>query len=259
MWCLQGNGIDRADTAGCNGKGWKTDVSYTLNTVDRPAVCAGFKLGNSERAFSIGYSEECAPTLNAECGGNKPAVAIYRMQGFGDYQPGDKASSCKHRDNKDATDLVIAAVDCRHGTGNAKINGTLQAKSSGGQSVNLQNVCRIEQTVRRLTPLEYERLQGYPDGWTDIGEWIDGKGKKRETTDSARYMALGNSIALPPWKWVLKRLCANYERNATMASLFDGIGGFPLIWEQINGRGSCLWASEIEPFPIAVTKLRFGE
>lgn len=259
VWCLQGNGIDRADTAGCNGKGWKTDVSYTLNTVDRPAVCAGFKLGNSERAFSIGYSEECAPTLNAECGGNKPAVAIYRMQGFGDYQPGDKASSCKHRDNKDATDLVIAAVDCRHGTGNAKINGTLQAKSSGGQSVNLQNVCRIEQTVRRLTPLEYERLQGYPDGWTDIGEWIDGKGKKRETTDSARYMALGNSIALPPWKWVLKRLCANYERNATMASLFDGIGGFPLIWEQINGRGSCLWASEIEPFPIAVTKLRFGE
>lgn len=36
--CLQGNGIDRADTAGCNGKGWTEDVSYTLNTIDRPAV-----------------------------------------------------------------------------------------------------------------------------------------------------------------------------------------------------------------------------
>ena len=113
--------------------------------------------------------------------------------------------------------------------------------------------------VRRLTPLECERLQGYPDGWTDIGEWTDSKGKVHKTSDAARYKALGNSIALPPWKWILKRLCACYERDATLASLFDGIGGFPLIWEQINGKGSCLWASEIEEFPIAVTKARIGE
>ena len=46
------------------------------------------------------------------------------------------------------------------------------------------------------------------------------------------------------------------EKDATMASLFDGIGGFPHLWEQINGKGSCLWASEIEDFPIAVTKVR---
>ena len=44
-----------------------------------------------------------------------------------------------------------------------------------------------------------------------------------------------------------------------LGSLFDGIGGFPLIWETLNGAGTCLWASEIEEFPIAVTKLRFGE
>ncbi len=114
-------------------------------------------------------------------------------------------------------------------------------------------------TVRRLTPLECERLQGYPDGWTDIGPWTDSKGKlHKESSDSARYKALGNSIALPPWAWVLKRLCACYERQATMASLFDGIGGFPLIWERLNGPGSCLWASEIEEFPIAVTRRRFG-
>lgn len=49
VYCLQGNGIDRADTARCNGRGWKENVSYTLNTIDRPAVCAGFKLGNSEK------------------------------------------------------------------------------------------------------------------------------------------------------------------------------------------------------------------
>lgn len=112
--------------------------------------------------------------------------------------------------------------------------------------------------VRRLTPLECERLQGFPDGWTDIGEWVDNKGKKHESSDAARYKALGNSIALPPWRWVLKRLSGNYSRRATMASLFDGIGGFPLIWEEINGKGSCLWASEIEEFAIAVTKKRIG-
>ena len=130
----------------------------------------------------------------------------------------------------------------------------LQARDfKGGKLVSAHYI------VRRLTPLECERLQGFPDGWTDIGDWVDSKGKKKQSSDAARYKALGNSIALPPWKWVLKRLCACYERDATMASLFDGIGGFPLIWEQLNGKGSCLWASEIEEFPIAVTKARFGE
>lgn len=112
--------------------------------------------------------------------------------------------------------------------------------------------------VRRLTPLECERLQGFPDGWTDIGEYIDSNGKKKQSSDSARYKALGNSIALPPWKWVLKRLCSHYERDATLLSLFDGIGGFPLIWECLNGKGTCLFASEIDEFPIAVTKARIG-
>ena len=112
--------------------------------------------------------------------------------------------------------------------------------------------------VRRLTPLECERLQGYPDGWTDIGEYTDSKGKKKKTSDTVRYKALGNSIALPPWKWIIKRLCSHYERDATLAALFDGIGGFPHLWEQINGKGTAIWASEIEDFPIACTKVRIG-
>ncbi len=153
---------------------------------------------------------------------------------------------------------TVAAVDCRNGVENTEVNGTLQAKTTGGTSLNLNNVVRVASTVRRLTPMECERLQGFPDGWTDIGDWTDKKGKRRKTSDAARYKALGNSIALPPWKWVLKRLCALYERDATMASLFDGVGGFPLIWEQLNGPGTCLWASEIEPFCVAVTKKRFG-
>jgi DNA (cytosine-5)-methyltransferase 1 len=165
-------------------------------------------------------------------------------------------ANCDFRE--DSETYVAYAVDCRNLRETHELYGTLQAKPNGGQSLNYSGAVRVRSIVRRLTPLECERLQGFPDGWTDIGEWVDSKGKKHKEADSPRYKALGNSIALPPWKWVLKRLCACYERDATMASLFDGIGGFPYIWEQLNGKGSCLWASEIEEFPMAVTKLRFG-
>jgi DNA (cytosine-5)-methyltransferase 1 len=157
--------------------------------------------------------------------------------------------------DKENFNCVIKAVDCRNCT-ESDINATLQ--SNMAHSLNGNNVVRCKYIVRRLTPMECERLQGYPDGWTDIGEWIDSNGKKHQTSDASRYKALGNSIALPPWKWVLKRICACYERDATMASLFDGIGGFPYLWEQLNGKGTCLWASEIEEFPMAVTKARIG-
>lgn len=60
--------------------------------------------------------------------------------------------------------------------------------------------------VRRLTPTECERLQGFPDGWTDIGEWTDSKGKRRKTTDGNRYKALGNSFAVPVVRWIGERI-----------------------------------------------------
>ena len=115
----------------------------------------------------------------------------------------------------------------------------------------------MKTVVRRLTPRECERLQGFPDDWTDIGEWTDTKGKKRETSDTARYKALGNSICLPFWNFLARRIAAQYERDITMGSLFDGIGGFPFVFERVGGKA--VWASEIEEFPIAVTKRRFPE
>lgn len=116
----------------------------------------------------------------------------------------------------------------------------------------------MKTVVRRLTPTECERLQGFPDRWTDIGEWTDSKGKlHKESSDSARYKALGNSIALPFWKYLARRIAAQYERDITMGSLFDGIGGFPYAFEKAGAKA--VWASEIEEFPIAVTKRRFPE
>ncbi len=111
--------------------------------------------------------------------------------------------------------------------------------------------------VRRLTPLECTRLQGFPDGWVDIGEWTDSKGKLHKDTDAPKYKALGNSIALPFWEWMAKRMAEYLPEGATMASLFDGIGGFPLVFQRAGIEP--VWASEIEEFPIAVTKIRFPE
>lgn len=119
----------------------------------------------------------------------------------------------------------------------------------------------IRWIVRRLTPTECERLQGYPDGWTDLGDWVDSKGKAHKAADTPRYKALGNSIALPQWYYVLGGIADRLPEDATLGSLFDGIGGFPYVWAQLHaGRKElCVWASEIEEFPIAVTKKWFPE
>ena len=315
VFCLQGTGIDRADTAGCNGSGWRKDVSYTLNTVDRPAIAftqnqrdevrdlgdvagslaaesgmkqqtyvvAGFSYGQGAKARSIGYQEEVSPTIRSGEGSNqKPCVYDARGNGNGEIVPtitGDHQSrvtdytaicvgngqlnqmSMAEQANTldtmhDQQAVLCTAIDCSNGT-ESNVNGTLQAKSNGGTSLNLNNVCRQNQVVRRLTPLECERLQGFPDGWTDIGEWVDSKGKRRKTTDSARYRALGNSIALPFWQWLARRICAQYERTVTMGSLFDGIAGFPLVFSRSGAVP--VWTSEIEEFPVAVVKKHFGD
>ena len=364
IFCLQGNGIDRADTAGCNGRGWREDACYTLNTIDRPAVCAevrcmtpwdaqsqrvydgngvsptlssrensglnreavlcaGFKLGNSEQARSIGYQEELSPTLNAECGGNKPAVVAPAAIAFDTTQITSKENGsqpefgkpchtlnanahvpCVALDMTHACDVIrecgeqVPALQARMGTGGNQVpltygigNGqahegaamteevsqtlntmhdaqavmcedvvhALRAKAACAYRENAETYPVQNMVVRRLTPLECTRLQGYPDGWVDIGDWTDEKGKKHKDADSPKYKALGNSIALPFWDWMLRRMARYLPEGATLGSLFDGIGGFPLCFERIHGKGTARWASEIEQFPIAVTKKWFGE
>ena len=111
--------------------------------------------------------------------------------------------------------------------------------------------------VRRLVPLETERLQGMPDDWSRWG--IDENGKTYELSDSARYKLQGNGICTPFWRWLLKRISASYERPATLGSLFDGQASFPMLWEQINGKGSAVWSSEIDKNAVAVAKYHFPE
>ncbi len=256
VWCLQGNGIGRADTAGCNGRGWRENVSYTLNTIDCPAVCAGFSYGMGAKAGNIGYEPDRTPTLKA---GSNDVAVCYDMT-----HANDVIRDCGE---------VSPTLQNRMGTGGNQIPLTFSNQGFGGMaesdvaSTQCSNQCKLSSldvsvqdgVVRRLTPLECERLQGFPDGWTDIGDWIDTKGKKHKSADAPRYKALGNSIALPFWLWMLRRMSEYLPIGATMGSLFDGIGGFPLCWETIHGRGSARWASEIEEFPIAVTKFHFDD
>lgn len=167
VYCLQGNGIDRADTAGCNGKGVCEDKCYTLNTIDRHAVCF------PQQAYNKFIQEDIGATLKASGG------------------------------------------------------------TYGGGSENLVVKNYI---VRRLTPTECARLQGFPSWWgivnpvenltdKDYAFWLDvrntyaeinGKATKEYTreqmlawynklhSDSAEYKMWGNGIALPNALYVMQ-------------------------------------------------------
>lgn len=250
----QGGGERRNHDGSGNGLGIgkEGDPSPTLTSGDRHGVMA-VALDMTHACDVIRECGETVPSPQARMGtGGNQAPLTYQMQGFGDYRRADVASACKQRDYKDSTDLVVGLDgECNSYT---EQYGTLRAHTSGGAEETVMSRC----VVRRLTPLECERLQGFPDGWTDIGDYTDSTGKKRKTSDSARYKALGNSIALPFWRWMFGRMAAYLPEGATLGSLFDGIGGFPLCWEDVHGTGTAIWASEIEEFPIAVTKKRFG-
>ncbi len=164
-----------------------------------------------------GYKEfgECSETVRSRygTGGNNTPFVVATMQGFGDYVESDTASSCKQRDYKDATDQV----------------------------------CRIQEDqpyVRRLTPLEAERLQGLPDNWTNIPG----------ASDSRRYRAIGNGIALPFWEFLAKRFVEIGEVKS-IGSLFDGIGSFPLAFKRAGAETK--WTSEIEPFCEDVVRYHY--
>ena len=213
------------------------------------------------------------------------AIAIERKtfneQSFSHYKESDKCSTLKAKAGNigNGSECLIAEKhDSSKADGvqtkpfcagfsykiGAKAMGIgYEIEKAGTLSAERHDSAVLEKTirwiVRRLTPVECERLQGYPDGYTDIGDWIDSKGKKHKYADSPRYKALGNSIALPQWFWLVQKMRPYLKEKPTLGSLFDGLGGFPLVWQRAYGEGTARWASEIEEFPMAVTKRRFGE
>ena len=216
VYCLQGNGIDRADTAGCNGKGWKEDTSYTLNTIDRPAV-----------VYKETYQKTTGPLM-------------------ANSHPGSYSGQDAYNDMFVVGKEDVAGVDCRNLTEHEELYPTLQAKPNGGQSLNYSGAVRVRYIVRRLTPTECARLQGFPDKWghpdakedftdEDYRFWLEvrnthatvigGKEAKEYTkaqmltwynklhTDSAEYKMWGNGIALPPALYLLQGMADVLNRK----------------------------------------------
>ncbi len=94
--------------------------------------------------------------------------AVYSRQRVDDFRENGVVSTQSARQHKDATDLVCQKAEA------------------------------YAYLIRRLTPLECERLQGFPDSWTDIPG----------ASDSARYKALGNSVAIPCVEFIMSRIAA---------------------------------------------------
>ena len=270
-----------------DGNGVSPTLSSRENSgLNREAVlCAGFKAGQGAQAGGIGCGEEVSPTLAAapsgtnqtsavveldmthacdvirECGEQVPALQARMGTGgnqvpltyqdvTGTLSPGAHAGSYNGQDAYNDMLVCGATPDVAH---------ALRAKAACAYREDTETYPVQNMVVRRLTPLECTRLQGYPDGWVDIGDWTDEKGKKHKDADSPKYKALGNSIALPFWDWMLRRMARYLPEGATLGSLFDGISGFNVCWARIHGAECCRWSSEIEQFPIAVTKKHFGD
>ncbi|EDO2872904.1 phage N-6-adenine-methyltransferase [Salmonella enterica subsp. enterica serovar Muenchen] len=162
-------------------------------------------------------------------------VGAYRMTAFGEYSGDGTASTVKARDYKDATDLAVTYSDVSrtllfksndsmaedletyaiHGT-QEKAGGigfaeeqspTLTSASSGS---NLVPAVMRGFQVRRLTPVECERLQGFPDNHTLIS-W---RGKDAaDCPDGPRYKAIGNSMAVPVMRWIGERIQQSAEET----------------------------------------------
>lgn len=164
-YCLQGNMVGRQEENGPRGDGINTEIAYTLTGTDVHGVA---------KAYSMQRSDE--------------------------YKENELASTQAARQYKSPTDLVCSAVDCRNYKEIGNLSGTLQAKDKPGYSLNYQNPVRTGYIVRRLTPTECERLQGYPDGWTAFDEL------GKPISDTKRYQMLGNSVAVPCVAYILQSM-----------------------------------------------------
>lgn len=228
--------------SGCEGGGKgalvQTEKSATLSTLQDQTLFV------AEPTFCIQGN-----TINCYAATTEPNMVICN----------DCSPAIRSRDYKDPNIVCYDARGNGDGMLSPTITGDHNSRITDYTAVVIEKIIRW--IVRRLTPTECERLQGYPDGWTDLGEWVDSKGKAHKAADAPRYKALGNSIALPQWYYVLGGIADRLPEGATLGSLFDGIGGFPYVWSNLhNGNKSlCVWASEIEEFPIAVTKKHFPE
>ena len=209
-YSIQGSMIGRSDEAGPQGNGINKDVSFTLNTTDRHAVAHPIVLMDQGGSVMNVLEDGTVGTLRRETHGHEPSiVTAYAFDSLASNSMKSKnpISGCNQVEISKAIDTKGVNPTCNQG-GNAVVPPTLTASndpSRSPQSTEVTNqvaaVYATTMAVRRLTPVECERLQGFPDNYTNI-PWR----KKPESPDGPRYKALGNSMAVPVMEWIGKRI-----------------------------------------------------
>lgn len=167
----------------------ETETDRSTTAIEMTNMCGGNQPSLFENhGIDVRYRGplSVAPTLPARAGtgGNNLSLVaqpvtsqVYCRQRVDVFQNGEISSTESARQYKDATDLV-----CQIPADGSPLQDALAAG--------------VRALIRRLTPLECERLQGFPDGWTDIPG----------ASDSARYRALGNSVAIPCVEYLIRRI-----------------------------------------------------
>ena len=241
-YALQGNGIDRADTAGCNGCGWKANVSYTLNTIDRHAVCyqdtVGALCAADWRGPNSQYVNSDKLVVNPLCidaRGNGEGAVCSTITGDHENRVTDYTNIVTYGGDKAGT--LDASYYKGPGTRNGNEREFIAERRSGSKYI-----------VRRLSTTECARLQGLPDCWAiptpkdsmtdeEAAFWekvrethasVNGKKYKpyaqrdqlvrwynRLHTDSAEYKLYGNGIALPCAAYVLRGIATELHREVS--------------------------------------------
>ena len=178
VFSIAGNTIDRQPRNGGNGTGYDdTGATYTLTKMDRHAVAFALdstasnsmKSSNPRSGCRITEVAKCLDTTNPDPSKNQGGIAIAQTVAF--------------------------AQNTRDEVREMPIVGALAAQPGMKQT----SYIRRDMQVRRLMPIECERLQGFPDDYTKMND---------KTADASRYKALGNSMAVPVMHWIGKRIDA---------------------------------------------------
>ena len=205
-YSLQGAG---ATSQNANGSGWNEDQSFTLNVTDVHGVAIAFEPGIAQREGGDNrFVEDKSPTLRSNMGDNQVAAA-YAVDVYNQAIDGNVTATLTEAcggTNTSGPKLMSAKIfqqntrdEVRYVGGEGQIAGALMSEAGMKQ----QNYLHQAMAVRRLTPIECERLQGFPDNHTQI-PW-----RKKPVTDcpdGPRYKAMGNSMAVPVMNWIGKRI-----------------------------------------------------
>jgi DNA (cytosine-5)-methyltransferase 1 len=202
---IQATIIGRDENSGPNGVGADTSgAMFTLTKTDVHGVAQPMAFPWQSALDPIGKPENLSGTLI-----KNQTMAVAQPIPYDFFQ----ITSPVNRQSRESGDPchTLARDNAAHATivqptASAETAGTLRANAGSGFRSNgtpVEGVAIQAMQVRRLTPIECERLQGFPDGYTNI-PWRN----KAESPDGSRYKAMGNSMAVPVMRWIGERIAA---------------------------------------------------